>query len=192
MSRILTLAAVAAVVIAVPVRAQVPATRSPANRVAPTQTTSVASAVNDSLFTAAAVSGGLAEVYLSEIGQQRATDSELRQFSQRMVAEHTKVNQELVNLAAQKRIAIPQTIDARAQFCGESLAGLSGQKFDHCYAKAQLVAHMASVAMYEAEAERGLDPDLKALAAKALPQIKEHLKTIKPIAMRYEKEKHEK
>ena len=30
---------------------------------------------------------------------------------------------------------------------------------------------------------------MKALAVKGLPHIKEHLKEIKPIAMRYEKEK---
>ena len=42
--------------------------------------------------------------------------------------------------------------------------------------------------MFEAEAERGQDPEVKALAAKALPHIKHHLATIKPIAMRYEQE----
>ena len=149
------------------------------------------SAVSDELFAAAAASGGLAEVNISQIGLQRATDPELKRFSQQMVEEHTRMNQELMNLVAQKRIAIPQTIDARAQFCAESLAGLTGEEFDKCYAKAQLVIHMDSVAMFEAEAKRGQDPDIKALASKALPHIKEHLKEIKPIAMRYEKEKHD-
>jgi hypothetical protein len=50
---------------------------------------------------------------------------------------------------------------------------------------------MDAVAAFEAEAHRGQNPNIKALAAKALPVIKEHLKTIKPIAMRYEKEKTE-
>ena len=81
-----------------------------------------------------------------------------------------------------------RTVDPKSQFCAQSLAGLSGEKFDRCYAKAQLVIHMDSVAMFEAEAERGQDPEVKALAAKALPHIKHHLATIKPIAMRYEKE----
>jgi putative membrane protein len=80
-------------------------------------------------------------------------------------------------------------VDVRSQFCAQSLAGLSGEEFDRCYAKAQLMAHMDAVAMFEAEAERGLDPDVKALAARALPQIKSHLKMIKPIAQKYMKEK---
>jgi len=143
--------------------------------------------VNDALFAAAAGDSGLAEVTLSELGLKKATSVELKQFSQRMIEDHRRLNQELVNLAARKRIALPREADFRARFCAESLAGLSGERFDHCYAKAQLTAHMEAVAAFEAEAERGIDPDVKAFAAKALPQIKEHLATIKPIAKTLEK-----
>jgi len=153
------------------------------------QGTANRAAVSDSLFANAATSGGLAEVSLAELGVQRATDPELKKFSQRAVEEHTRMNGELNALAAQKRIAIPRAVDARAAFCAQSLAGLSGEEFDHCYAKAQLALHMDSVGMFEAEAERGQDPQIKAFAAKSLSHVKEHLNTIKPIAKKYEKEK---
>jgi putative membrane protein len=193
MIRSLTLAALAAALIPAAACAQVAAPRtSPARdasgiaRISATQ-----SAVSDELFAAAASSGGIAEVNVSKIGLERATDPELKRFSQQMVQDHTQMNQELVNLVSQKGIRVPQVIDARAQFCAESLAGLSGAEFDKCYAKAQLVIHMDAVAMFKAEAERGQDPQMKALAARALPKIEEHLHMIKPIAMRYEKEKQE-
>jgi len=192
MIRVATLAALAAAILAVPAGAQVQTqAQTRTQTVQGAQGTAGRSAVSDELFAAAAASGGLAELNLSQIGVQRATDPELKRFSQQMIEDHTKMNQELVNLLAQKRIAVPQTIDARAQFCAESLAGLTGEEFDKCYAKAQLVTHMDAVAMFEAEAKRGQDPDVKALAAKSLTHIKQHLKEIKPIAMRYEKEKHE-
>jgi len=186
MNRIASTAAVAAALLTTSAFAQAPATRSNQARAQSNQ--QAKGPVPDVLFAAAAASGGLAEVNVSQIGLQRATDPELKQFSLQMVDEHTKLNQELMTLTAQKRIAIPQAIDARAQFCAESLAGLTGPEFDKCYAKAQLVIHMDSVAMFKAEAERGQDPDMKALAAKALPKIEEHLRMIKPIAMRYEKD----
>jgi len=162
--------------------------RQPAAVVAPAGN---ASPVPDELFGAAAASGGMAELNISQIGLQRASDPELKRFSQHMIEDHTQMNQELLNLLAQKRIGIPRTIDARAQFCAESLSGLTGQEFDKCYAKAQLVMHMDAVAAFEAEAKRGQDPDIKALAGRAVVKIKEHLREIKPIAMRYEKEKNE-
>jgi len=143
-------------------------------------------AVSDNLFAMAAADSGMAEVTLSQLGATKATNPELKQFSQKMIEEHTRMNQELTSLAAQKRIALPRAVDPRAQFCAQSLAGLSGEHFDRCYAKAQLVAHMEAVSAFEAEAERGVDPQMKALAAKALPQIKEHLATIKPIATKLE------
>jgi putative membrane protein len=149
------------------------------------------SAVSDALFAAAAGSGGLAEVAISELGVQKATDPDLKKFSQEMIADHTRMNSELKALASQKGVALPPAPDVRAQFCHQSLAGLSGQEFDKCYAKAQLVIHMDSAAMFEAEAERGQDPDMKALAAKSLPKIKHHLTMIKPIAMKYMEEKAE-
>jgi len=212
MTRILTFAALAAILAAPAARAQQrtvvpappvvqPGTVTPAppvvqqGTVAPAapvqQGTAARAAVNDSTFAAAAASGGLAELSLSELGVQKATNRELKQFSQRMIDEHSRMNQELMTVAAQRGIPLPRTMDARAQFCAESLAGLTGEEFDRCYAKAQLIAHADAVATFEAEAERGLDPQMKALAARSLPHIKDHLKAIKPIAMKYEKDKND-
>jgi putative membrane protein len=173
MTRILIPAALAAVLAAQAARAQGTADSAP---------------VNDALFAQAAAASGMGEVSVSEIGVTKATDPELKKFSQRAVADHTKLNQELMALASQKRIPLPRELDARAQFCGQSLRGESRENFDRCYAKAQLVIHMEAVAAFEAEAKRGQDPEMKALATKALPTLKEHLHMIKPIAMKYEKE----
>jgi len=153
------------------------------------QSTATSSAVDDALFTEVAACSGMSEVTLSGLGVQKATNSELKKFSQQMVDEHTKMNQKLVDLAAKKRIAVPRVLDNKTKFCYQNLAGLSGEKFDHCYAKAQLAAHMEAVGTFEAEAERGQDPDVKALASEALPKLKEHLRTIKSLAKKYESDK---
>jgi putative membrane protein len=174
MIRILTLTALAVVLVGPTAFAQ--------------QATAGSAAVSDALFAQAAAAGGLAEVTISEIGLKRATDPELKKFSQQMVDEHSKMNQDLTTLASQKRIALPRALDVRSQFCAQALQGESRESFDRCYAKAQLTAHMEAVATFEAESERGQDANMKALAAKALPNIREHLRMIKPIAERYEKE----
>ncbi len=177
MLRKYALASLAALAILPVVKAQNPS--NTANR----------SGVSDPLFAAAAASSGLAEVTISKLGQGRATDNDLKQFSQRMLDEHTKANRELMELAARKGFTLPNAPGVCAQFCAESLNGLSGEEFDRCYAKAQLTAHMEAVAMFEAESQRGLDPDVKAWATRTLPHLKDHLKTIKPIAMKFEKER---
>src|SRR5262249_29526326 len=62
-----------------------------------------ATGVNDALFAAAAADSGLSELTLSQLGAQRATDPELRRFSERMLGEHTRLSNELRTLTAQKR-----------------------------------------------------------------------------------------
>ncbi len=156
------------------------------------QGTSEKMGVSDALFAATAADGGMTEVVFSEIGVKKATDSKLKQYSEHMIAAHTKANAELKELAGQKGIALPTTIGVGHQFCAQSLEGLSGEEFDCAYSHAQLIAHMATVAAFETEAERGQDPEMKAWAAKTLPELKEHLHEIKPIAMHYEKMKMEK
>lgn len=149
-------------------------------------------AVSDALFAATAADGGMTEVLISQIGAKKATNPELKKYSERMIAEHTKANEELKAIAARKGMTLPAAVTAGHQFCEQNLLGLSGEEFDCAYAMAQEVVHKASVAAFEAEAERGQDPDVKAFAAKYLPHIKEHTMTIKPIAMEYEKKKMEK
>lgn len=185
--RTLPMAALAALAIAPMARAQTapaPNQAPPVNQVTPAK-----GAVDDSLFVAAAATGGQAEVALSELGLQRATAPELKSISQKMIDDHTRTNAQLAALAAQKRIPVPRGVDARSLFCHQSLAGLQRDDFEKCYAKAQYITHLETIAMFEAEAERGRDPDLRAFAARTLPHLKDHLKAIKPIAMKYMKEK---
>ena len=148
--------------------------------------------VSDTLFAATAADGGMTEVIIAEMGVKKATDPELKKFSEQMVAEHTKVNDELKALAARKGVALPTTIAVGHQFCGQNLAGLSGQEFDTAYALSQHILHLDTIAVFEAEAERGQDPDVKAFAAKTLPHIIGHTKQLEPIAMKYKKLKDEK
>jgi len=156
------------------------------------QGTSEKMGVSDALFAAAAADGGMQEVIMSQIAMKKATDPELKKYSEHMIEAHTKVNNQLKELAAKKGIALPAITSAGHQFCAQSLLGLSGEEFDCAYSEAQLLGHKATVAAFEAEAERGQDPEMKAWAAKTLPHLKAHTKEIKPIAMHYEKMKEEK
>jgi putative membrane protein len=185
MIRLCTLAATAAALLAIPAQAQNTVQQPAGNRGA--VLSQARQGVSDALFAAAAASGGMAELNLSQLGLQRASNSELKEFSRHMLEEHTKINQKLMSLLAQKQIAVPRQLDARAQFCADSLASAPNDHFDACYAKAQCVLHEESLATFEAEAERGRDPQIKALATEAVPKIKEHLAKIKAIVAQCEK-----
>jgi putative membrane protein len=163
----------------VPARGAVPA-RVPGARVgvAPAYG-STAGGMNDSLFAAAAASAGLAEVTMGQLASQRATSNEVRAFARQMIADHTKANQELQTLASQRGVAAPATLEIGDRAAENALSGAPVEKFDKCYIHQQLAAHMCAVALFEAEAERGGDPAMRAWAAKTLPVLKEHKMMVK-------------
>jgi putative membrane protein len=144
-------------------------------------------AMNDGLFVAAAAAGGMAEIGVSRIALERAGSDETKLFAQKMVNDHTRANRELTQLAASKQIVVPTALDIKDRATAAALSGISGEEFDRCYAKQQHAAHICTVELFEAEAKRGQDPELKAWAAKMLPTLKQHKMTAKEICERHEK-----
>ncbi len=136
-------------------------------------------AMDDGLFAAAASAAALCELASARLAAERGSTDEVKKFAVQMMNDHTKANQELMALAVASRMALPNTPPITGQAEEAALAGLTGEKFDKCYIKGQLAAHIQAVGLFEAEAERGLDPQLKAWAAKTLPTLKHHLHEVK-------------
>src|SRR5689334_20843231 len=61
----------------------------------------------DKGFVMKAASGGVMEVDLGQLAQQRGQSQDVKDFGSRMVADHTKANDELKMLAQQKNINLP-------------------------------------------------------------------------------------
>jgi len=127
------------------------------------------------LFVMAAAAGGLAEVTTGNLALQRTEDQEVRQLAQRLIDDHTRANQELMSLAGARGIGVPATLDIKDQATVDVLNGLRRDEFDRAFIRDQVAAHMCAVALFEAESQRGGDPELRAFAAKTLPTLREHL-----------------
>jgi putative membrane protein len=128
----------------------------------------------DTIFVAAAASGNLSEIAMARVAAGRGSCDEVKLFAQSMVADHSKANNELIALATSKAMAVPMSLEIRDRGDEAVLLGKSGDDFDRAYAHQQVAAHTGVVALYEAEAERGRDPQLKAWAARMLPTVKDH------------------
>jgi putative membrane protein len=63
---------------------------------------------SDRRFVTEAAEAGQSEIAHSRIALERATNDDVKRFAQRMVDDHTKTNQELMQLASSKGIALPQ------------------------------------------------------------------------------------
>jgi putative membrane protein len=73
------------------------------------------------------------------------------------------------------KATLPAALDAPHQKILDDLKAKSGKDFDQDYDQLQVKAHREAVALFEAYAKSGDDPELKKWAATTLPHLKEHL-----------------
>ena len=136
----------------------------------------------DSTFVKKAAQSGLAEVELGQLATQKASTEEVKKFGQRMVDDHTKANEQLKQVAAEKNIDVPQQLDAKDKATKAHLEKLSGQQFDLLYMKDMVRDHQKDVAEFERESKIAKDPAIKNFAQQTLPILKDHLKEAEKIA----------
>jgi putative membrane protein len=132
-------------------------------------------AQEDMDFAKEAAQGGLMEVRLGELAQQKAKSPAVQDFGQRMVEDHGQANDKLMQIAQQKSIELPQDLSDDAQDTYEELQQLSGADFDETYMDEMVSDHEDDVAAFEDYVEEAQDADLRGFAEETLPTLREHL-----------------
>jgi putative membrane protein len=136
----------------------------------------------DLAFMNDAAPGGMAEVELGKMAASKSQNAEVKAFGQKMVDDHTKANDELKQLAAQKKVTLPPDLMPAHKQLMEKLSKLSGADFDKEYVAAMVEAHEKDVAAFENVSKTAADADVKVFATKTLPTLKMHLEMIKAMA----------
>ena len=138
-----------------------------------------ARAMGDEAFAIKAAQGGIAEVKLGELAQEKAQNEAVRKFGQRMAEEHTKSNHRLKEAALKEKISLPKEMGKKDQATYDALAKLSGAEFDKAYVRDMVQDHQDDIAEFGTEARTGQREEIKTFAAETLPTLKEHLKAAK-------------
>jgi len=132
----------------------------------------------DKAFMQKAAVGGMAEVELGKLAQQKAASDQVKQFGSHMVDDHSKANEELKQIAGAKGVALPTALDAKHQKAMEKMQQLSGASFDRAYLAEMQKDHDADIALFQKQSRSGKDADVKAFAAKTLPTLRDHKKML--------------
>lgn len=143
---------------------------------------------NDLEFFEEAAQGGLAEVRLGQLVQKQAVNEDVRAFAQRMIDDHTKLNNQLTQLGQRRRgVTVPRALDRKHQDNVDKIAKETGDKLDRTYINHMVEDHENDVKAFQKQAKDGKDEELKQLAASALPTLQEHLTQARQIQARLEK-----
>ena len=130
----------------------------------------------DSKFAKEASSGGMAEVKLGQLAQEKGTNDAVKKFGGRMVNDHTKSGENLKAAASQANMTLPDKMSSKDQDMYNRLSKMSGESFDREYAKEMVTDHTHDVSEFRKEATNGQEESIKNFASQTLPTLQEHLK----------------
>jgi putative membrane protein len=136
----------------------------------------------DASFYKKAAEGGLAEVELGKLAQDKSPTQSVKEFGSMMIKDHSAANEKLKAIAEAKSIKLPTNPSVGQMATKTKLEVLSGKTFDKSYIKGMVADHKEDIKEFQKEASEGQDADAKAFAAATLPTLKAHLKKIEAIA----------
>ncbi len=137
---------------------------------------------HDAMFAKEAASGGMTEVQLGQLAQDKGSSQDVKDFGKKMVQDHTKANDDLKSVASKDSITLPTAIMPKDQALYDRLSKLSGAQFDHAYIAAMVKDHRKDVADFQKESSSGQNADVKDFATRTLPTLQEHLRMVEGIS----------
>jgi len=134
-------------------------------------------------FITKAMEGGMAEVQLGQLAQEKSQSNDVKQFAAKMVNDHGQMGDKwLKPVAQQMGIDPPSGPSKHDKKEMEKLQGLSGQDFDREYITMMVKDHQKDLKEFQSEAQAAQDPTVKQIAEKGSQVIQQHLQIIEQIA----------
>ena len=136
----------------------------------------------DQAFVRKALEGGTAEVQLGQLAQQKSQSDDVKQFGQKMVADHTQLGDAMKPVAQQLGVKPPTEPSKKDRQLIARLETLSGPQFDEAYIQAMLKDHQQDLKEFQNEAQSAQNPNVKRVAQVGAGVISQHLQMIQQIA----------
>ncbi len=138
--------------------------------------------MKDKIFLRKAAAGGIAEVQLGELAVQKAGAQDVKDFGQKMVVDHTALNNEMAPIADSMGIRLPKKLNKEDQAEYNKLDAMSGDDFDTEYVSFMVKDHHQDLREFRTEAASTSDPALRAAVDKGSKVIYAHMTMIDKMA----------
>lgn len=132
---------------------------------------------DDSKMMADLAQANIAEIETGKMALEKSQNDQVKKFAQHMIDDHTSALKELQTLATAKGVTLPDDTDLKHKTMATALKAMTGNSFDNQYMKRVGVGdHQATIELLQKAQKNAKDPELKAMATKMLPTVREHLK----------------
>ncbi len=121
----------------------------------------------------------------AQLALTRSSNSDIMDFAQMMITDHTSAKAGLQTIANDLNIALPDTLDNEDTGVRAQLIDIGPSFFDSTYIHAQVAAHQKAISIFQAEINGGKNERLKNYATEQLPHLQTHLQEAENIALNY-------
>jgi putative membrane protein len=139
-------------------------------------------AMADQAFVRKALEGGVAEVQLGQLAQQKSQSEDVKQFGQKMVEDHTQLGDQMKPIAQQLGVKEPKGPSKKDKQLMAKLDALSGPQFDEAYIQAMVKDHKQDLKEFKDAAQTAQNANVKQVAQQGSGVISQHLQIIEQIA----------
>ena len=136
----------------------------------------------DKMFVKTAMQGSMAEIQLGQLTLQKSQNDQVKQFAQRMIDDHGKLNDQMKPVAQQIGVDTPTDVAKKDKKVMAKLQGLSGSAYDQAYLKDMVKDHKQDLNEFQTEASSGQDQTVKDAANQGSKVIAQHLQMVQQLA----------
>ncbi len=128
----------------------------------------------DKQFITTASQSDYTEIKFSQLAEQKANNSRVKAYAQKMITDHTKLEAEMKPFADQAGITPVTTLDSDHQAKYDALSSMSGIDFDKQYMTDMDADHHKALDLFKAEESSTTDPAFKKTVAKGEKVVAQH------------------
>jgi putative membrane protein len=129
----------------------------------------------DTTFIRQAIRGNFTEVALGRLAEDRAEESAVEDFAERMVSDHNSMNEDWADLARDNDMRVGLEFGPAGQQAIERLKDLEGAEFDQAYMSEMIRHHEQDLATFQRMATSARSSEVRQLASSGASTIREHL-----------------
>jgi putative membrane protein len=130
---------------------------------------------SDQKFLVESARGSLMEVELGRVAKNKSRETEVRDFGNRMVEDHSKALRQIEELASKKGVTVSTALDEKHQKIIERYEKFGADEFDTKYINHMVRDHEKDLSEAESQAKNAKDSDIAEFAARLVPIYRSHL-----------------
>jgi len=127
-------------------------------------------------FTMKVAQASLGEIELARLATKKSENTEVKNFADMMVNDHTNGLQQLKDLMKDYNLPQPTTVSADTQQEIDRLAVLSDGDFDREFANMMVSDHQKAIELFREELGIAQNHDIREYVEGMLPKLEKHLK----------------